>query len=81
MLLYKVTVPQYLHMDKQDLERLIQWQENNKFSKDKYINQIQVKVLYQEPFNSYGKKLNNIKVNILSKQVILKYIISKLKIY
>lgn len=55
----------FLHMVRQVQEKLTQWQENNKYSIDKYTNQILVKVLSQELYNNYGKKLNNIRVNIL----------------
>ncbi len=67
----------FLHMARQVQEKLIQWQENSKYLIDKYINQILVKVSFQELYSNFGKKLNKIKVNIQLKQVILKYTINK----
>jgi hypothetical protein len=45
---------QYLHMDKQEVEKLLQWQENNKIFNRKYSDQIKMMVLYQEQLKIFG---------------------------
>jgi hypothetical protein len=46
----------FLHMDKQVLEKLIQWQANRKYFRDKFISQMIEKALFLVRFNNFGKK-------------------------
>jgi hypothetical protein len=61
---FKDIVPLFLLMDKQVLEKPIQWQANRKFLVETFINPIKEKELFPEQFNNYGKKSNNINKNI-----------------
>jgi hypothetical protein len=70
-------VRQYLPTGKLGLEKHILWLESSKFFQEKYTNKMKDKVLFQEPFNSFGVKLNKEKQATLSKQVLHKFITNR----
>ena len=65
MQLLMVIVPQYSPMVRQAQEKHIQWQENNNYLQNKFINLMKEKGLFQGLFSSSGKELKETKIDTL----------------